>query len=237
MPPVTSIAFVMHGSRAAMTNGLSHIEEQITSIEFAITENPGLAFDLARTLVESTCRTILTDKKQSHSPNDDLPKLFKAVTTSLPFLPSSVSADGAKKSLLQTINGLHTALMGVCELRNGFGFASHGSDGSRPAMETTQAMLAAQAADAIVAFLHATHRQNQRSTGKARLRYEDNEEFNEYVDAQYEAIQIFDLKYPPSEVLFQVDQEAYRNALAEFVSSSTQEAEPGTSAGGGGGVT
>jgi hypothetical protein len=134
--------FVMQGARAAMAAGLSHIEEQVKGIERAVGENPGLAFDLARTVVESVCRTILTERKIAYDPDDDLPRLFKSVTTSLPMLPPAASsAAEARKSLVQTLNGLNTALQGVCELRNGYGFASHGADGARPAMEGVQALL------------------------------------------------------------------------------------------------
>src|SRR2546423_922793 len=150
----------MHGARAAMAGGLTHIEEQVKGIERAVIENPGLAFDLAKTVVESACRAILTDRKIVFDPDDDLPKLFKTVTTNLPMLPVAASNEAdARKSLVQTLNGLHTALHGVCELRNAYGFASHGTDGARPAMESVQALLAAQAADAIVGFLHRVHRQ------------------------------------------------------------------------------
>ena len=51
--------FVMHGARDAMAGGLAHIEEQVKGIEQAVVENPGLAFDLAKTLIESTCRAVL----------------------------------------------------------------------------------------------------------------------------------------------------------------------------------
>ena len=79
-------------------------------------------------------------------------KIASTDTTNLPLLPASASSEAeARKSLAQTLSGLHTALQGVCELRNAYGFASHGSDGPRPVMEGVQALLAAQAADAIVA--------------------------------------------------------------------------------------
>src|SRR3989304_10387603 len=130
--PLTS-DFTMDGARAAMAGGLSHIEEQIKAIGRAIIENPGRAFALARTLIESTCKTILSERKVSFDSDDDLPKLFKTVTTQLPLLPVSASSEAeARKSLAQTLNGLHTALLGVCELRNAYGFASHGSEGRRP---------------------------------------------------------------------------------------------------------
>ena len=88
----------------------------------------------------------------------------------------------ARKSLAQTLNGLHTALQGVCELRNAYGFASHGSDAPRPVMEGVQALLAAQAADAIVGFLHRVHRQERVTISSIRLAYEDNDGFNTYLD-------------------------------------------------------
>lgn len=218
--PLTS-DFMMLGARAAMTGGLSHIEEQIRAIERAVIENPGLAFDLAKTVVESACRTILSERKISFGSDDDLPKLFKTVTASLPLLPAAASGEAeARKSLLQTLNGLHTALQGVCALRNACGFASHGSDGPRPVMESVQALLAAQAADAIVGFLHSVHRHERAVVPGMRLGYDDNEVFNEvfnrYVDETNEVVQIFELEYRPSEVLFSVDQEAYRDLLAGF---------------------
>ncbi len=129
----------------AMAGGLSHIEEQVKGIERAVVENPGLAFDLAKTVVESACRTILTDRKIAFGTDDDLPRLFKTVTNNLPMLPVAAASEAAaRKSLAQTLNGLHTALQGVCELRNAYGFASHGADAPRPVMESVQAILAAQ---------------------------------------------------------------------------------------------
>jgi hypothetical protein len=209
--------FTMHGARAAMAGGLSHIEEQVKGIERAVIENPGLAFDLAKTVVESACRTILIDRKIAFGTDDDLPRLFKSVTNNLPMLPIAASSEAeARKSLAQTLNGLHTALQGVCELRNSYGFASHGSDCPRPVMESVQALLAAQAADAIVGFLHSVHRQNRGDLSESRLEYTDNQGFNDYLDEANEAVRIFDLEYRPSEVLFSIDPKAYRGLLSEY---------------------
>src|SRR5260370_26937410 len=134
MADTPPIPFVMHGARTAIARGLFHIETQVAAIEVAVEKDPSLAFDLAKTLIESACRTILTERSIEYDPTDDLPKLFKKVSTSLPFLPVSESAKAdVRKSLAQTLSGLHTAVQGVCELRNMCGFASHGSDAARPA--------------------------------------------------------------------------------------------------------
>src|SRR5436190_2827840 len=150
--------FMMRGARDAMAAGLSHIEEQVRGLENAIVQNPALAFDLAKTLIESTCKTILTARNVAYAQIDDLPKLFKTATRNLPLLPAGMSAEAeVRKSLAQTLNGLHTAVQGVCELRNRCGFASHGADGARPTLERSQALLAAATADTIVGFLHRVH--------------------------------------------------------------------------------
>jgi len=139
--------FVMHGARDAMSAGLAHIEEQVKGIEQAVVENPGLAFDLAKTLVESTCRAVLGERSVAYTATDDLPKLFKFATQNLPFLPPTASdAAEVRKSLAQTLAGLSTAIQGICELRNQCGFASHGAGEPRPVMEAVQALLAAEAA-------------------------------------------------------------------------------------------
>jgi len=154
--------FVMHSARDAVARGLVHIEQQVHALELAVAENPGLAFDLAKTLVESVCRAVLGERAIKFSEADDLPKLFRIVSTHLPFLPATATyMPETRKSLAQTLNGLHTAIQGICELRNQCGFASHGTGAPRPAMESVQALLAAEAADTIVGFLHRVHRQDR----------------------------------------------------------------------------
>lgn len=219
MPPTASASpFVMHGARDALAAGLAHIEEQVRSIEQAVVENPALAFDLARTLIETVCRTILTERKIAHSEDDDLPKLFKVVSTRTPFLPPTASdAAATRDSLKRTLGGLSTALQGICELRNQCGFASHGSGAPRPVMESIQALMAAEAADTIVGFLHRVHRQERTLPPSPRALYDDNALFNDSVDESQGVIRIFDVELRPSEVLFEMEPESYRIYLAEFV--------------------
>lgn len=227
--------FYMHGARAAIAGGMVHIEEQVKALELAVVENTGLAFDLAKTLVESACKTILTERGSSFDKDDDLPKLFKAAKQNVPFLPAAVAGDvGARKSLEQTLGGLSAALQGVCELRNAYGFASHGSDSPRPVMEEIQALLVAQAADAIVGFLYRVHRQDLSRPKTTPLGFGDNSEFNEWLDQQCEPVRILSLPpYRPSDVLFNVDQEAYRDLLTDFETDELADQPDGSEEAGG----
>jgi hypothetical protein len=225
MPDAPAVSFVMHGARDAMAGGLTHVEQQVKSIEQAVVENPGLAFDLAKTLVESVCRAVLSERQIAHAEDDDLPKLFKMAATHLPFLPPTASGEAETRgSLMKTLGGLGTAIQGICELRNQCGFASHGSGIPRPMMESVQALLAAEAADTIVGFLHRVHRQDRTPPVSPRAFYDDNRDFNESVDEAHGMVRIYDVEFRASEVLFEMEPESYRVYLAEF-KGQPQEAD------------
>jgi hypothetical protein len=229
MAETPNAPFVMFGARDAIAGGLVHIEGYVKGIERAVVEEPGLAFDLAKTLVESVCRTVLRERGVAYEERDDLPRLFRAVIGALRFLPPEASGEiEIRKSLAQTLGGLRTAVQGICELRNRCGLASHGSGGPRPAMESVQALLAAEGADTIVGFLYRLHRQDRTPPASPQVLYEDNPPFNDYVDEAHGIIRIFEVEFRPSEVLFQMEPETYRVYLAEF----NAEAE-GLEAGGG----
>ncbi len=218
-------AFIMLSARAAIAGGMTHITSQVEALEGAVATNLGLVFDLSKTIIESTCKAIIIERGSTFDKDDDLPKLFRMVSRLVPFLPTDAANDAEmRRSLQQTLNGMNTALQGVCELRNASGFASHGSASFRTAMESAQALLAAQAADAIVGFLFRVHKQSLSHTQIALLEYPSNPDFNDWIDIQCEPVTILDLDpYRPSEVLFSVDLEAYRDLLAGHVIEDVTE--------------
>ena len=222
--------FVMHGARAAVADGMLHIEEQVKALEMAVAENTGLAFDLAKTLVESACKTIITERGSAISIRMTTFQSCSKRRSSLSHFSllrwqATQVQEGAstKRSAVSS-----TALQGVCELRNACGFASHGSDGPRPFMEGIQALLVAQAADAIIGFLYRVHRQDHTRPKSIMLEYRSNPDFNEWLDEQCEPVRILALPpYRPSDVLFNVDQEAYRDLLNDYGAEDESEAPPG----------
>jgi len=218
----TTSSFVMHSARDAVACGLVHIEQHVHALELAVIQNPGLAFDLAKTLVEAVCKVVLVERLIAFDETDDLPKLFRATSQHLPFLPSAASGEAAvRDSLKRTLGGLHSAINGICELRNQCGFASHGAGTARPTMESVQAMLAAEAADTIVGFLHRVHREDRTPPLPLQAMYEANATFNDSVDEAHGIIRIYEAEFRPSEVLFQMEPETYRVYLAEFDGEAT----------------
>ena len=212
----SSPRYILHGTRDCMGAGLNNIDKQVDALEQAVYEQPNLALSLAKTLVESVCKTILAERGIAYGKNDDLPKLFHTVTTGVPLLPLAASNEAkVRKSLERTVNGLHTALQGICELRNSCGLAAHGSEGPQVSVESNQARLAAQTADTIVAFLYRAHYESWTRVVQPELRLDDNPEFNDFIDDAFGTHQIFEVEYLSSQLLYYVDPEAYRAYLAE----------------------
>src|SRR3954464_4691451 len=189
--------FQMVGARAAVFNGpiSEAIEQQIHAIENALSSVPDFAFDLSKTLVESVCKTVLADIGHAADPNWDAPKLLKETTNRLALLPRNHPDPArARDSVEKTIRGLLQTIQGLCELRNGYGMASHGRDGFSARLDLRQATLAAQAADTIVSFLYRIHRDALTQAPGARVYYEDYPAFNEAFDRDNETIRVGQVK-------------------------------------------
>lgn len=208
-----SQAFIMHSAREAVAAGFGHIEEHIEEIEQAVVKNPGLAFDLAKVLIESVCRTILKEQEVPYSRDEGVTDLFRKTHQNLSFLPSTANNESdIRRSLEKSLSGLHSAIQGISELRNRCGFASHGDDGLRPKMEKIQALLVAEATDAIIGFLHSVHRRYQ----KPSPRFDDNDAFNNHVDEIVGPIHVLESVFRASEILFHMERKTYDIYLTEF---------------------
>lgn len=219
-PSTNRTRFEMVGARANILDGpiFEIIAQQVYAIEDAIEHVPDFAFDLAKTLVESVCKTILEDIGHPAEPAWDAPRILRETTTYLAILPPGhPSAAKARDSIKKTLSGLHTTIQGLCELRNDYGLSSHGRDGLSARLDLRHATLAAQAADTIVSFLYRVHREALMQTPGARLYYEDHDEFNKAFDLENETFRLGDLEFLPSRVLFHLDREAYRVALHEHI--------------------
>jgi len=216
----TDVGFRMAGARAHILDGptIEIIAQQVQAIEDAIERVPDFAFDLAKTLIETVCKTILEDLGRPSDPNWDTPKIMRETTTFLSMLPPEhANATKARDSLRKALNGLQTTVQGLCELRNDYGLSSHGRDGFSARLDLRQATLAAQAADTIVSFLYRVHRDALVRTPGVRVYYEDHTDFNEALDRDNEPIQLGELELLPSRVLFHTDREAYKVALDDYL--------------------
>ena len=141
----------------AQTFDASGILAQIERIEAALETDPALAIGTAKELVESCCKTILTERNAPLGKADDLPKLIKKTMKELKLLPDDIP-DQAKgvETIRRTLSNLGAIVSGLAEIRNLYG-TGHGKHGKHRGLSARHAKLAAGAAGTLAVFLFETH--------------------------------------------------------------------------------
>lgn len=165
---------VPKGGRMAL-NGVAQLAEafdaayvrtQVARIEASIDNDPALAIGSAKELVETCCKTILTDCCIEHD-DLDIPQLVKLTTKQLKLTPEDVP-DGKKASeaMRRMLSSLANVAHCLAELRNIVG-TGHGPDGKARGPRPRHARLAVGAATTLAMFLFETY-QAQPAAGCAK---------------------------------------------------------------------
>jgi hypothetical protein len=98
---------------------LHYLSKQIERIQHSVSDDPALAIGSAKELVETCCRTILSDLGEEAPANAELKELTKATFKKLNLLPDDVpehaKGAGTIKRLLANLNTISVSL---AELRN-----------------------------------------------------------------------------------------------------------------------
>lgn len=140
-----------------------HLTSQIHRMERAVHDDPALAIGTAKELIETCCKTILTERGQAIAANADMSGLTKATIKELKLTPDDVPeasrGSAVTKRLLQN---LATIGSGLAELRNLYG-TGHGKHGNARGLTARHAKLAVGAAATLATFLFETHRETQGS--------------------------------------------------------------------------
>lgn len=141
-----------------------YLSQQITRLEASILHDPDLTIGTAKELVETCCKTILTDLGEPIDNTWDLAQLVKATTKQLRLTPDDIP-DSAKSSrtIKRLLSNLASVTQGLAELRNSYG-TGHGRNASAKGLSSRHAKLAAGAATTLAVFLFETHEEkNQRN--------------------------------------------------------------------------
>ncbi len=139
----------------------NHLAEQIRRMEDSVETDPSLAIGTAKELIETCCKTILSERGQEISGTPYIPTLTKATLKELNLVPEAVpnAARGADV-IKRLLSNLSTIGHGLAELRGLYG-TGHGQHGSTSGLTTRHAKLAVGAASTLAVFLFETHEQTK----------------------------------------------------------------------------
>lgn len=111
------------------------------------------AVTAAKSLLESTCKLLLDDMKIEYTLSEDIPSLFKKISTKLNLHPTQHPNDSLKKIL----SGCSSIVQGIAETRNKIS-DSHGQGRNPMNAAPRHAKLAVGMAGAMSAFLVETYK-------------------------------------------------------------------------------
>jgi hypothetical protein len=152
VPGISGIREAFNGADAG------YVAQQITRMESALYNDPGLAIGTAKELVETCCRTILHERGVQVGRNMDLPQLVKLTSKELELTPSDIPEKSkASDTIRRLLSNLATITQGITELRNEYG-TGHGKNHDAKGLTSRHAKLAVGAASTLAVFLIETHR-------------------------------------------------------------------------------
>ena len=194
------------------------IRQQVEALEDALPDKPGIAVSFCRTLIETTCKTILIDRGQAPDQAWEATKLIAETTK---FLHLGIHDSGhtdadLREGAEKLVRGVNSIIDGVVQIRNAYGSAAHGSDAYAPMLDARYAEIMARATDAVVGLLFKTHLNGSGRAPLKRLRYGDHKDFDEWIDNDYGPFDILETPLIASEALFRTDNNAYRTALVAY---------------------
>jgi hypothetical protein len=130
------------------------IQDNLGRMRRAIMDDPALAIGSAKELVESTAKTVLTERGLPCNEKDDLPALVSQAQRALGVHPAENAASpDMTEAVRRILGGLVTVTSGLTELRNrGYG-TGHGPSGARVGLRSRHAHLAVNTAIAWCQFM------------------------------------------------------------------------------------
>ena len=146
-------------AKEAQSFDAAYLSRQITRLEAAIPHDPDLAIGTAKELVESCCKTILSERCVQVPKNLDLAQLVKATYKELKLTRDDIPETAkAADSIRRLLSNLATVTQGLAELRNQYG-TGHGKNASSRGLQSRHAKLASGAATTLAIFLFETHQE------------------------------------------------------------------------------
>jgi len=138
---------------------LPELRRQLSRLHASVERDPGLAIGTAKEILETVCRTILSDCGKPPESDSSISALVKKARQELRLLPEDIPNEAKGRDTIGRLLGsLGTVVQAMAELRNLYG-SGHGKDGRSRGLSTRHAKLATGAATTLCAFLLETHQQ------------------------------------------------------------------------------
>lgn len=121
----------------------NYLNAHILTIENTIETNPDLCIEVCKSMIESLCKTILTNRAVAYNADWQFQTLVKLT------LENVFTGELHKTDKIELIRRIASVVQKLGEMRNCSGFASHGQDKQHIPFDKTTALLTYKTTDVI----------------------------------------------------------------------------------------
>ena len=134
-----------------------YVSKQVKLMNQSVNDNPHLAIGTAKELIETCCKSILTDKGILFDKDWDIQKLVKETNKNISLLTIDCSKNEITKSAVSKIlSGFSNIVHGITELRNNYG-TGHGHNPNFEMLDNLYVKLAVSSASELAIFYLTIH--------------------------------------------------------------------------------
>jgi hypothetical protein len=209
------------------------LRRHIEALEVSIESQPAFCLQNVRTLFEAAHATIAPQLGVNFAKNDGFPGRMKGVIAALDFSignhPEAEKINTHIKELTQAIEDMAMALAKLSNIPN----LRHGGSLDWGTLERQHALMLGGLCDTLISFLFdvAWRRPKAQAAALPASRYEDFAAFNTALDEDYGDIEIAGSAFPPSKILYLLDNTQYEAARLEWEAERAMvEADQGAAA-------
>lgn len=196
----------------------------IERIEAHVSSDFSLCIENSKSLIEGICKQICNEKNVAFAVDEPFNRLVKTTFTAIGYQPGEHLnvISGSLSAIAQQLGNLRTAL----------GATSHGKTiqeltARNDALDELSKEFLLDTVEIITCFLIRYHEnENPRAADteeREMVAYLDAEEFNNSWDDIFGEFRMGEYTYPASEILYNVDKQAYMNEYHAFVQDETPE--------------
>ena len=197
----------------------------IDALERSIESQPAFCLQSVRTLFEAAHATIAPRLGLDFGRNDGFPDRMRGIIAAMDFSiadhPNAAEINTQITALTTGINEVAVALARLSNIPN----MRHGGSLDWGTLQRQHAMMLGGLCDSLVAFLFdvAWSRVVAEPDTNDSDNYEAKADFNEYLDSEYDPVEIAGAVFDPSYVLFHLDETAYDTAHIDWVAEQATE--------------
>lgn len=195
------------------------IREQVEIIEASYPDKPGTMVAFCKSIIETTCKTILKERGVPIDPQikfTDLAALTRGALGLEKPKPGD-ETEKIRKNIGLVTGGVGQIVEGLGNLRSSDAGFGHGAEAYAPMLDIEFTELLVRSADAVVGLFFKTHIKTAKVDPLEFIRYGDHRDFDESIDNNFGPFEVLETPLIASEALFKTDTNAYKAALVEYI--------------------